>query len=62
MVLADDNFVSIHAAVEEGRVTFDNVRKVTFFLVSTGAGGSSSILGGAGAGWPLPFVPRSCCG
>ncbi|MFN7134572.1 MAG: cation-translocating P-type ATPase, partial [Myxococcales bacterium] len=35
MVLADDNFVSIHAAVEEGRTTFDNLRKVTFFLVST---------------------------
>jgi magnesium-transporting ATPase (P-type) len=36
MVLADDNFVSIVSAVEEGRVTFDNIRKVTFFLVSTG--------------------------
>jgi hypothetical protein len=37
MVLADDNFVSIYAAVEEGRITFDNLRKVTFFLISTGA-------------------------
>jgi hypothetical protein len=35
MVLTDDNFVSIYAAVEEGRVTFDNLRKVTFFLLST---------------------------
>ncbi len=30
MVLADDNFVSIFEAVREGRVTFDNLRKVTF--------------------------------
>ena len=38
LVLADDNFVSIANAVEEGRITFDNVRKVTFLLVSTGVG------------------------
>ena len=41
MVLADDNFVSIVAAVEEGRITFDNLRKVTFFLVSTRRGRSA---------------------
>jgi P-type E1-E2 ATPase len=37
MVLTDDNFVSIHGAVEQGRITFDNVREVTFLLISTGA-------------------------
>ncbi|MBI4262803.1 MAG: HAD-IC family P-type ATPase [Acidobacteria bacterium] len=56
MVLADDNFVSIYAAVEEGRVTFDNLRKVTFFLVSTGAAEVIMILTALGAGWPLPLV------
>jgi calcium-translocating P-type ATPase len=56
MVLADDNFVSIHAAVEEGRVTFDNLRKATFFLVSTGAASIVMILTALGAGWPLPMV------
>jgi Ca2+-transporting ATPase len=56
MVLADDNFVSIYAAVEEGRVTFDNLRKVTFFLVSTGAAEIVMILTALGAGWPLPLV------
>jgi calcium-translocating P-type ATPase len=56
MVLADDNFVSIHAAVEEGRVTFDNLRKATFFLVSTGAAAIVMILTALGAGWPLPMV------
>jgi Ca2+-transporting ATPase len=56
MVLADDNFVSIYAAVEEGRVTFDNLRKATFFLVSTGAAEIAMILTALSAGWPLPLV------
>jgi len=56
MVLADDNFVSIYAAVEEGRVTFDNLRKVTFFLLSTGAAEVLMILTALSAGWPLPLV------
>jgi Ca2+-transporting ATPase len=56
MVLADDNFVSIYAAVEEGRVTFDNLRKVTFFLVSTGAAEVIMILTALSIGWPLPLV------
>jgi magnesium-transporting ATPase (P-type) len=57
MVLADDNFVTITAAVEEGRVTFDNVRKVTFFLVSTGAAAIFAIFTGVGLGWPLIMLP-----
>ena len=57
MVLADDNFVSIYAAVEEGRVTFDNVRKVTFFLISTGAGLMLAIIASLAMSWPLPFLP-----
>lgn len=57
MVLADDNFVSIYAAVEEGRVTFENVRKVTFFLISTGAALIFLILLAPLLGWPLPLLP-----
>jgi calcium-translocating P-type ATPase len=57
MVLADDNFVSIQAAVEEGRVTFDNMRKVTFFLVSTGAASIFTIVTALALGWQMPFVP-----
>jgi calcium-translocating P-type ATPase len=56
MVLADDNFASIYAAVEEGRITFDNVRKVTFFLISTGAASIVVILAALAFGWPIPFV------
>ncbi len=57
MVLADDNFVSITAAVEEGRVTFDNIRKVTFFLVSTGAAEVAAILVAVWLQWPLILLP-----
>jgi magnesium-transporting ATPase (P-type) len=57
MVLTDDNFVSIYAAVEEGRVTFDNLRKVTFFLISTGAAALVAILAALFLEWPLPFLP-----
>jgi Ca2+-transporting ATPase len=57
MVLADDNFASIYAAVEEGRITFDNLRKVTFFLISTGAAEVLAILTTLVVQWPLPFLP-----
>jgi magnesium-transporting ATPase (P-type) len=57
MVLADDNFVSIYNAVEEGRVVFDNVRKVTYFLLSTGVAAIVAILYALVAGLPLPFLP-----
>ncbi|HSB40321.1 MAG TPA: HAD-IC family P-type ATPase [Methylomirabilota bacterium] len=57
IVLADDNFVSIYAAVAEGRITFDNLRKVTFFLISTGAAEVLAILTTLIVQWPLPFLP-----
>ncbi|MDQ4084151.1 MAG: HAD-IC family P-type ATPase, partial [Actinomycetota bacterium] len=57
MVLTDDNFTSIYSAVEEGRITFDNVRKVTFFLISTGAAAIIAILSALALGMPLPFLP-----
>jgi Ca2+-transporting ATPase len=57
MVLADDAFGSIYAAVEEGRVTFDNVRKTSFFLISTGAASIVTILAALLLGWPVPLLP-----
>jgi magnesium-transporting ATPase (P-type) len=59
MVLTDDNFVSIANAVEEGRVVFENVRKVTYFLLSTGAAAIVAILTSIAAGLPLPYVPAA---
>jgi len=37
LVITDDNFASIVAGVEEGRIVYGNVRKVIFLLISTGA-------------------------
>ena len=36
LILADDNFASIVAGVEEGRIAYDNVRKLIFLLIATG--------------------------
>jgi len=37
LVITDDNFASIVAGIEEGRIAYANVRKVIFLLISTGA-------------------------
>ncbi|HEX6235270.1 MAG TPA: HAD-IC family P-type ATPase [Jiangellaceae bacterium] len=57
IVLADDNFVSIVAAIDEGRRTFDNIRRATFFLASTAAATILALLAGISAGWPLVMLP-----
>jgi Ca2+-transporting ATPase len=59
MVLTDDDFVAIVSAVEEGRVVFDNVRKVTYFLLSTGAASILAILTAIATGLPLPYTPAA---
>lgn len=57
MVLSDDNFVSIVSAVEEGRVAFSNIRKVSFFLISTALAETLAIMVSVWLGWPLLLVP-----
>jgi cation-transporting P-type ATPase F len=57
IVLADDNFVSIRNAVEEGRVAFKNLRNATFFLISTGAGSILMFLFAVLLGMPMPMLP-----
>jgi Ca2+-transporting ATPase len=57
MVIADDNFASIYRAVELGRIVFDNIRKVTFFLIPTGIAAIISILATVMLGLPLPYLP-----
>ena len=37
MIVTDDRFGSIVAGIEEGRFAYDNIRKVTYLLISTGA-------------------------
>ncbi len=57
MVIVDDNFASIFNAVEEGRVVFENIRKVIFFLIPTGFAAVISILMTMLLGMPIPYVP-----
>lgn len=57
LVLADDDFSSIVAGVEEGRVAYANVRKVVFLLLSTGAAELVLFLLAIAAGLPLPLLP-----
>jgi Ca2+-transporting ATPase len=57
LVLLDDRFGTITAAVEEGRVIFDNLRKFVFYLFSCNLGEIFVFLGAGLAGWPAPLVP-----
>ena len=57
VVATDDNFASIFAGVEEGRVIFDNVRLVTFFLISSGVGEVMAVLASIFFGFEIPFLP-----
>lgn len=57
MVIADDNFASIFNAVEEGRVVFENIRKVIFFLIPTGIAAILSIIMSQLLNLPLPYLP-----
>jgi Ca2+-transporting ATPase len=56
MVLMDDNFATIVAAVEEGRIIYDNIKKYLTFLLSCNVA-EILILGIAGfIGWPMPLI------
>lgn len=57
MVITDDNFASIVAAVEEGRVIYSNIRKFVFFLMSCNVGEILIIFIAMLAGWPIPLLP-----
>ena len=55
MVLLDDNFASIVAAVEEGRGIFGNIKKYLMYLISSNVGETLLIAGATVAGTPLPL-------
>jgi Ca2+-transporting ATPase len=57
MVLLDDNFATIVAAVEEGRVIFDNVRKFLKYLMTTNLGEILVLFVGMLSGMPVPLAP-----
>ncbi len=57
MVLLDDNFASIVAAVEEGRIIYDNVRKFLKYILATNTGEIFLMVAAPLAGMPLPLLP-----
>lgn len=57
MVLTDDDFASIVAAVREGRGIFENIRKTLVYLLSGNASELGVMTGAALLGLPLPLLP-----
>ncbi|MCS5694131.1 HAD-IC family P-type ATPase [Cyanobium sp. FGCU-6] len=56
MLLTDDNFATIEAAVEEGRTVYLNLRKTLAFVLPVNGGASMTIMLSAVLGAPLPIT------
>lgn len=57
MVVTDDNFASIVAAVEEGRGIYDNIKKFVHYLLSCNAGEIAVMFVSSLVGLPAPLLP-----
>jgi Ca2+-transporting ATPase len=57
MVLTDDNYASIVAAIEQGRIIYSNIRKFVYYLLSCNMAEIAILLVTMLAGWPLPLLP-----
>jgi len=57
MVLRDDNFATIVAAIEEGRTIYDNIRKFIKYSIGGNIGKILTVILGPLAGMPLPLLP-----
>lgn len=56
LVLTDDNFASIVAGIEEGRITYANIRRIVIFLLATGIAEIAMFLGALALGLPMPLT------
>lgn len=57
LILADDELSSLADGIEEGRIAYDNIRKVIYLLISTGAAELVLFLMSIAVGLPLPLSP-----
>lgn len=57
VVLVDDNFASIVAAIREGRTVYDNLRKLIAWTLPTNGGEAAAIIGAIAFGLTLPMTP-----
>ncbi|WP_342114545.1 cation-translocating P-type ATPase [Pseudoduganella sp. OTU4001] len=57
LILTDDNFASIVAALREGRGIFDNIRKTVAYLLAGNVGELAVMLGAALLALPFPLLP-----
>lgn len=57
LVLANDNFATIVAAIEEGRNIYDNIRKFIRYLLASNVGEMMTMMLAMLMGLPLPLVP-----
>jgi magnesium-transporting ATPase (P-type) len=56
IVITDDRFATIVAAVEQGRIVYRNLRKVILLLLSTGLAEVLVLIAAVALGYPLPFA------
>ena len=56
MILLDNSFASIVSAISEGRIIYDNIRRMLFYLLSTSLGEVLTMIGALLVGLPLPVT------
>ena len=57
LIITDDNFASIVQGIKQGRIVYNNIRKVVFLLISTGAAEITLFILSVMFGYPIPLFP-----
>ena len=57
LIITDDNFASIVQGILQGRIVYNNIRKVVFLLISTGAAEITLFIYSVLFGFPIPLFP-----
>ncbi|XOV78615.1 MAG: cation-translocating P-type ATPase [Aestuariibacter sp.] len=57
LIISDDNFSSIVQGIKQGRIVYNNIRKVIFLLISTGGAEITLFIMSILLGYPIPLFP-----